>query len=593
MRLTPLTSPYSDSFDHSSAIKARMMTEEGTEWRPSAYHLPCTPMKPLDDRRCHHSDAQLSFAPGQHKHQGSACHSSLQFLASGHLFASGRNIVFSTDHCAKLDYLHRHGLMLFNSPQFIFAFLPIVLFTSFVLAWLREQMLLFMWLIGASLVFYAWDDPFRLLPLILSSIGFNFVVGRLLLVKQNSILLVFGVGGDLLVLGYFKYASFLVESFNWATGSSFPKPDVELPIGISFFTFTQIAFLVDAYRSDAREYEPARYALFVSFFPHLIAGPIYHHREIMPQFHPGSFRFNIVTFGFGLSWFALGLAKKVLLADFIAQYATPVFKAAAGGSSVGLVDAWFGACSFALQLYFDFSGYSDMAIGLAMMMGVRLPINFNSPYKADSLIEFWRRWHMTLSRFLRDYLYFPLGGNRKGPLLRYINLLITMLLGGLWHGAAWTFVIWGAIHGFGLMLNHAWNKLAAKSGVRLPTPLAWALTLIFVILAWVPFRAESISAALTIWKSMSGLNGLLGAETASTWQITMSAICICGLFLLTLFAPNTQQILSYPPIIIGGLRQEIRWSPSALGSIAIGALLGLTLAAILSQRPSEFLYFRF
>jgi alginate O-acetyltransferase complex protein AlgI len=483
--------------------------------------------------------------------------------------------------------------MLFNSPQFIFAFLPIVLFTSCVLAGLREEMLLLMWLIGASLAFYAWDDPYRLLPLILSSIAFNFIVGRLLLVNHNSKLLAFGVGGDLLLLGYFKYSGFLVETFNWATGSSFPKPNVDLPIGISFFTFTQIAFLVDAYRSEAREYEPARYTLFVSFFPHLIAGPIYYHREIMPQFHPGSFRFDIMNFGFGLTWFALGLAKKVLLADFIAQYATPVFKAAAGGSSVGLIDAWIGACSFALQLYFDFSGYSDMAIGLAMMMGVRLPINFNSPYKAHSLIEFWRRWHMTLSRFLRDYLYFPLGGNRKGPLRRYINLLITMLLGGLWHGAAWTFVIWGAIHGFGLMLNHAWSKLAPKSGVRLATPVAWALTLIFVILAWVPFRADSISAALTIWKSMAGLNGLLGAETAVTQQITICAICISGLFALALFAPNTQHILSYPPVIIGGLRQQIRWSPSLIRAISIGVLFGITLSVIVSHRPSEFLYFRF
>ena len=357
------------------------MTEEGTEWRPSVYHLPCTPMKPSDDRRCHHSDAQLSFALGRHEHQGLACHSSLQFLASGHLFASGRNIgIFNRSLCqAGLPAPPRANAVQLTTIHFRVP--SDRAFHLLVLAWLREQMLLFMWLIGASLVFYAWDDPYRLLPLILSSIGFNFVVGRLLLVQQNSILLAFGVGGDLLVLGYFKYASFLVELSNWATGSSFPKPDVELPIGISFFTFTQIAFLVDAYRSDAGEYEPARYALFVSFFPHLIAGPIYHHREIMPQFHPGSFRFNIVTFGFGLSWFALGLAKKVLLADFIAQYATPVFKAAAGGSSVGLVDAWFGACSFALQLYFDFSGYSDMAIGLAMMMGVRLPINFNSPYK--------------------------------------------------------------------------------------------------------------------------------------------------------------------------------------------------------------------
>src|SRR5215831_9823145 len=303
--------------------------------------------------------------------------------------------------------------MLFNSAQFIFVFLPIVLSVFFLLGRLREQILAVMWLVAASLVFYGFDDPYRLLPLILASIAFNFFIGRML-------------------LGYFKYAGFLDETLDAVTGIALPKPNIDLPIGISFFTFTQIAFLVDAYRGEAREYEPFHYALFVSFFPHLIAGPIYHHKEIMPQFHlQENFRFDISNFGFGLTWFALGLAKKMLFADVLAQYATPIFNAAAAGQAVGLVDGWIGACGFGLQLYYDFSGYTDMAIGLALMIGVRLPLNFDSPYKALSLVDFWRRWHMTLSRFLRDYLYIPLGGNRKGPRRRYINLLVTMLLGGL------------------------------------------------------------------------------------------------------------------------------------------------------------------
>src|SRR5215475_3056143 len=364
--------------------------------------------------------------------------------------------------------------MLFNSAQFIFVFLPIVLSVFFLLGRLREQMLAVMWLVAASLVFYGFDDPYRLLPLILGSIAFNFFVGRMLLRSQNRALLAIGIGGDLLLLGYFKYAGFLVETLNAVTGIALPKPNIDLPIGISFFTFTQIAFLVDAYRGEAREYEPFHYTLFVSFFPHLIAGPIYHHKEIMPQFHlQENFRFGISNFGLGLTWFALGLAKKILFADVVAQYATPIFNAAAAGQAVGLVDSWIGACGFGLQLYYDFSGYSDMAIGLALMIGVRLPLNFDSPYKALSLIDFWRRWHMTLSRFLRDYLYIPLGGNRKGPRRRYINLLVTMLLGGLWHGAAWTFVIWGAIHGFGLVVNHAWNKVAESYRLSLPNPVAW------------------------------------------------------------------------------------------------------------------------
>src|SRR5215469_10505195 len=380
--------------------------------------------------------------------------------------------------------------MLFNSAQFIFVFLPIVLSVFFLLGRLREQMLAVMWLVIASLVFYGFDDPYRLLPLILSSIAFNFFIGRMLL------------------LGYFKYAGFVVETLNAVTGIALPRPNIDLPIGISFFTFTQIAFLVDAYRGEAREYEPFHYTLFVSFFPHLIAGPIYHHKEIMPQFHlQENFRFDISNFGFGLTWFALGLAKKILFADVVAQYATPIFNAAAAGQAVGLVDGWIGACGFALQLYYDFSGYTDMAIGLALMIGVRLPLNFDSPYKAVSLVDFWRRWHMTLSRFLRDYLYIPLGGNRKGEARRYANLMVTMLLGGLWHGASWNFFIWGALHGSGLAVNHAWRSVADRLGITLPRGLGWLLTILVVLMAWVPFRAETLTSSFAVWKGMLGLSG--------------------------------------------------------------------------------------
>src|SRR5215813_7092392 len=455
--------------------------------------------------------------------------------------------------------------MLFNSAQFIFVFLPIVLSVFFLLGSLREQMLAVMWLVLASLVFYGFDDPYRLLPLILLSIAFNFFIGRMLLRSQNRALLAIGIGGDLLLLGYFKYAGFLVETLNAVTGIAWPRPNIDLPIGISFFTFTQIAFLVDAYRGEAREYEPFHYTLFVSFFPHLIAGPIYHHKEIMPQFHlQENFRFDISNFGFGLTWFALGLA-----------------------------DSWIGACGFGLQLYYDFSGYTDMAIGLALMIGVRLPLNFDSPYKAISLIDFWRRWHMTLSRFLRDYLYIPLGGNRKGPRRRYINLLVTMLLGGLWHGAAWTFVIWGAIHGIGLVVNHGWNKVAASYRLKLPTPAAWPLTLGFVTLAWVPFRADGLSATFTIWKGMFGFQGLVAAGSVLAGQITTAVMFIAVLLAVALFAPNTQQLLSYPRMIIAGFRQPIRFVPSPRWAIAAGVVFGIAVSFIITQRPTEFLYFRF
>ena len=455
-------------------------------------------------------------------------------------------------------------------------------------------MLALMWLAAASLFFYGWDDPYRLLPLILFSIAFNFLIGRMLLASQSRILLTIGICGDLLVLGYFKYAGFLLETFSDLTGLAVQKPNIDLPIGISFFTFTQIAFLVDAYRGEAREYEPFHYTLFVSFFPHLIAGPIYHHKEIMPQFHlQENFRFHISSLGLGLTWFALGLAKKVLFADVLAQYATPIFDAAAAGKPVGLLDGWIGACGFALQLYYDFSGYSDMAIGLALMIGMRFPLNFNSPYKARSVVDFWRRWHMTLSRFLRDYLYIPLGGNRKGPRRRYVNLLVTMLLGGLWHGAAWTFVIWGAIHGCGLVVNHAWNKIADPYRLRLPNPIAWALTLVFVMLAWVPFRADNLSAAFTMWKSLLGLHGLAPGETMTATQLATAAICISGLLAVALFAPNSQQLLSYPRVIVAALRQPTRFVPSLRWAMAAGVAFGIAVSFIITQRPTEFLYFRF
>jgi alginate O-acetyltransferase complex protein AlgI len=484
--------------------------------------------------------------------------------------------------------------MLFNSAQFIFVFLPIVLSIFFLLGRLREHMLALMWLAAASLFFYGWDDPYRLLPLILFSIAFNFFIGRMLLASQSRIVLTIGICGDLLLLGYFKYAGFLVETFSDLTGLVVQKPNIDLPIGISFFTFTQIAFLVDAYRGEAREYEPIHYTLFVSFFPHLIAGPIYHHKEIMPQFQlQENFRFHIANLGLGLTWFALGLAKKVLFADVLAQYATPIFNAAAAGKPVGLLDGWIAVSGFALQLYYDFSGYSDMAIGLALMIGMRFPLNFNSPYKAQSLIDFWRRWHMTLSRFLRDYLYIPLGGNRKGPRRRYFNLLVTMLLGGLWHGAAWTFVIWGAVHGCGLVVNHAWNKIADAYRLRLPNPIAWALTLFFVTLAWVPFRADNLSAAFTIWKSLFGLHGLAPGETMTATQLATAAICISGLLAVALFAPNTQQLLSYPRVIVAALRQPTRFVPSLRWAMAAGVAFGIAVSLIITQRPTEFLYFRF
>jgi D-alanyl-lipoteichoic acid acyltransferase DltB (MBOAT superfamily) len=326
--------------------------------------------------------------------------------------------------------------MLFNSPAFIFGFLPAALLGFFVLGRSGLRHLAIVWLGFVSLIFYGFDNPVLQLPIILTSIVFNFVMGRALARERSYKLLAIGVTSNLLLLGFFKYAGFFLDTVSDVTGLTVPRPDIPLPIGISFYTFTQIAFLVDVFRGEAKEYELPKYGLFVTFFPHLIAGPILHHRETIPQFdRPEIFKPQLDYIAHGLGWLAIGMFKKVMLADNIAPFSDVVFNAAAKGAAISLTDAWIGTLSFTLQIYFDFSGYSDMAIGLALLIGITFPLNFNSPYKAHSLIDFWRRWHITLSRFLRDYLYVPLGGNRRGSFRRYSNLLITMVVGGLWHGA--------------------------------------------------------------------------------------------------------------------------------------------------------------
>ncbi len=412
--------------------------------------------------------------------------------------------------------------MLFNSYIFIFAFFPIVFFVFFRVG-KYNHMLATLWLAAASLFFYGWWD-IHFVGLLLGSILFNFAAGYLIghrvartSVNQpvlNSKLLLAGtIAANLILLGYFKYANFFVENINYLTGASLPIGQTILPLGISFFTFTQIAFLVDTYQGKVKEFNFVRYVLFVSYFPHLIAGPILHHKEMMPQFAKRNVcHLNWDNVAVGLTIFILGLAKKVLIADSLADIATPIFNSAATGGQPMLIEAWSGALAYTLQLYFDFSAYSDMAIGMSLMFNVRLPKNFDSPYKATSIIDFWRRWHMTLSRFLRDYLYIPLGGSRKGKGRRYINLMATMLLGGLWHGAGWTFVMWGGLHGFYLMLNHSWRKFKENmgwgDGGGIAKLGAGALTFLAVVIGWVFFRADSFSSATIILHGMAGMNGM-------------------------------------------------------------------------------------
>ncbi|WP_038035282.1 MBOAT family protein [Thermopetrobacter sp. TC1] len=395
--------------------------------------------------------------------------------------------------------------MLFSSPVFIFGFLPIVLLLLFTFFKSSKSLQKYL-LIFASLFFYGWWNS-NYVALILFSVLANFIFGYLVLTQKNPSSfkwMLAGVGFNLILLGYYKYFDFFIENLNFLFSSNFSLMHIILPLGISFFTFQQIAYLVDAWKGEIKKenHKFGDYMLFVTFFPQLIAGPIVHHKEMMPQFAK-NLKLNIDYFLAGCSLFTIGLFKKLIIADSLGPIANNVFARADAGETLLAVESAIGVLAYTFQLYFDFSGYSDMALGLGLMMGIRLPINFNSPYKATSIIDFWRRWHMTLSRFLRDYLYIPLGGNIKGEARRYVNIMITMLLGGLWHGASWNFVIWGGLHGLMLLFNHAWLNVRKSMQLKgLPKVLAVVITFVAVAMAWTFFRAETFSGALNILKSL-------------------------------------------------------------------------------------------
>lgn len=328
-------------------------------------------------------------------------------------------------------------------------------------------------------------------------------------------LLSVGIISNLLLLGYFKYSDFFIDNFNLVFNTDIKLLHLALPLAISFFTFQQIAYLVDSYRGETREYDFLNYALFVTFFPQLIAGPIVHHKEMMPQFaSKWNLTKNYKNIALGLFVFSMGLFKKVVIADTFAVHATAGFDVA---TSLTFLEAWTTSLSYTFQLYFDFSGYTDMAIGAALLFNIRLPINFNSPYRATDIQDFWRRWHITLSRFLRDYVYIPLGGNRKGSFRTYGNLMITFLLGGLWHGAGWTFVFWGFLHGVALVIHRAWCNL----GFKMWTWLAWLVTFNFVNIAWVFFRAKDWEDAIKVLRGMFRANeaafSILTLDKISMW----------------------------------------------------------------------------
>lgn len=395
--------------------------------------------------------------------------------------------------------------MLFNSIEFLFIFLPITFFVYFSLNKLKFIKLATAWLVVASLIFYSyWKIDY--LPIILVSMIFNYAVGSTLSNEQSlkinrKLLLIIGILGNIGALCYYKYFDFLIANINAIFHADFNYMHIILPLAISFFTFQQIAYLVDSYEGKTKEYDFLTYALFITFFPQLIAGPIVHHTEMMPQFAKLRNRLiNHKNITIGLFLLAIGLFKKVMVADYFAIFAKAAFDS---GSILSCFQAWCASFAYTFQLYFDFSGYCDMAMGVAYMFNIVLPQNFNSPYKADSIQDLWRRWHMTLSRFLKDYIYIPLGGNRKGTLKTYRNLFLTFLIGGIWHGANWTFVIWGTMHGLGLCLHRLWKNL----NVQMPKFIAVLITFLFVNFSWVYFRATTIERANSIIASMFGFNG--------------------------------------------------------------------------------------
>lgn len=490
--------------------------------------------------------------------------------------------------------------MLFNSYEFIFFFLPITFGIYF---WLNKKHLTQAskaWMVFASLFFYSWWNIIYL-PLILGSILFNFTVGSTISriysthpVKKGispKTILTFGVISNILLLGYFKYMNFFITNANTLIDTHWDLLHIVLPLGISFFTFTQIAYLVDAYRDEVKEMDYLNYSLFVTFFPHLLAGPILHHKEMMPQFDAIKNKvLNYKNISAGIFLFSIGLFKKVVIADTFAQWANAGFETT---QALNFFEAWATSLSYTFQLYFDFSGYTDMALAVALMFNIKLPINFNSPYKALNIQDFWRRWHITLSRFLRDYIYIPLGGNRNGEFRTYSNLFTVFLIGGLWHGASWMFVVWGALHGIAIVAHRAWQQM----GQQMNTFLAWFITFNFINITWIFFRAKDWTQTNNIISGLLGNNGVMLPEKYSKY-----------------FSSFTDGILNF-----GTVFEDINGREQTTAYIILGFIMVLTLknsmqkleshkltrlnllftitifltAISMMSRASEFLYFNF
>jgi len=543
--------------------------------------------------------------------------------------------------------------VLFNSYEFIFFFLPLTTAGFFALGSLSRAWSL-RWLILASFFFYAWWRPLNVL-LIAPSILINYALARMLqrLGRNESrrrasrVVLILGIAFNVAFLGYFKYTNFLGGAINDLFGADLILTEIILPLGISFITFQKIAFLIDVHAGRIEPFTLQEYCLFVLFFPQLIAGPIVHYREMMPQFQSAPCRFDKENIAVGVTLLLFGLFKKVVLADSIAPHVTSIYGQAAAGGSISFFLAWMAAIGFTLQIYFDFSGYSDMALGAARLFGIRLPQNFNSPLQASSIIDFWLRWHMTLTRFLTAYIYNPLvlaltrrrltrgqpgfAGHRT-TLGAFVQLmmfptLLTMFVSGAWHGAGYLFILWGLLHGVYLTIAHAWRLVAPRfwrdrnDYARFMKPFGLVLTLVAVAVSMVLFRSSTTAAAVDLLKGMIGLNGValpasvyktlgplaawldsLGVirDPGNDWDFIKMTIWIPVLTFIALFCPNTLQVLArYEPALgvkpspsdaaVAG--RKIEWSPSLAWAFAASVIAGIGILSLGGK--SEFLYWQF
>jgi len=500
--------------------------------------------------------------------------------------------------------------MFFYSFEFLFLFLPITLGLFFLteIKFGRRPAIIF--LVMSSLVFYGvWNPAY--LALLSLSILFNYYLGHYLQKHASRLLMWLGVAANLCVLGYYKYANFFLDTIDALAGTSWQIEQIILPLAISFYTFQQIAWLVDSYskRVDTKTEGFWHYALFVSFFPQLIAGPIVHHTEMMPQFAKDStFRPRWDSLAIGLTIFIIGLTKKVVIADELAAIATPVFTEAETGT-VALTSAWMAAFCYTFQVYFDFSGYSDMAIGLARMFNIRLPMNFRSPFKATSIIDLWAGWHITMTRFFQTYVYMPLSimffrietkWFKKGSLSIYVSTFITFLAIGFWHGANWTYLIFGFMHGCFVLINHMWRNMQKNYNFSaLPKFIGCGLTFFVFMLSCVIYRAENLDIAGVMYQAMFQPD-IIANEVYQLEKLILVALIAIAAFTM----PNTQQIMQrYRPVINTSLLKRLSrhsifyrmiWRPTALWGAIILALYIMCLNTLMDAgRVQEFIYFQF